>query len=84
MPDDDYRTIQKGNYIMIQINPDKFINIKIENFVDTYNDHPDPQLGNLSPNQVHKLIHLPWDDPDYPIKFNKELKMPDLKRVSHS
>jgi len=43
------------------------------------NARPDPELGNLSPNQVSKLIYLPWNDPKYPIKFNQQLKISDLK-----
>jgi hypothetical protein len=33
----------------------------------------------LSPHQVYRLIDLRWNDPDYPIKFNQQLKMSDLK-----
>jgi hypothetical protein len=33
----------------------------------------------LSPHQVYRLIHLHWNDPDYPMKFNKQLKISDLR-----
>jgi hypothetical protein len=44
------------------------------------NARPDPELGNLSPNQVSKLINLPWNDSKFPIKFNQQLKISDLKQ----
>jgi hypothetical protein len=37
-----------------------------------------PQAA-LPPRQVNRLIDLHWDDPDYPIKFNQQLKMSDLR-----
>jgi len=64
---------------MIQLNPKKLIEEQIEQTIDARNYRPDPELGNLSPNQVYKLIYLPWNAPDYPIKFNQELKISDLK-----
>lgn len=64
---------------MIRINPDIVTKHQIEQIVDARNNRPDPELGNLSPHQVHKLIYLPWNDPNYPIKFNKQLSLSDLK-----
>jgi hypothetical protein len=64
---------------MIQLNPDKLPKQQIQQTIDARNNRSDPELGNLSPNQVHKLINLPWNDPDFPIKFNQQLKMSDLK-----
>jgi len=42
------------------------------------NKSPDPELGNLSPTQVHKLIYSKWDNDDCPIKFNKNLSLDEL------
>ena len=44
-----------------------------------YDNQPDPKMGNLSPNQVYRLTNLPWNDPDYPIKFSKNLIYSDIK-----
>jgi hypothetical protein len=64
---------------MIQPNPDKLLEQQIQQRIDARNNRPDPELGNLSPNQVYKLINLPWNDPKYPIKFNQQLKMSDSR-----
>lgn len=64
---------------MIRINPDRIVNQKIQQVIDDRNNRPDPEMGNLSPNQVSKLIHLHWNDPDFPVKFNKQLKLSDLE-----
>jgi hypothetical protein len=64
---------------MIQLDPDKLLEQHIQQTIDARNNRPDPEIGNLSPNQVSKLINLPWNDPACPIKFNQQLKMPDLK-----
>ena len=44
-----------------------------------YNNTPDPDIEGLSPNEIHQLIYTPWDDNDCPLKFNKELKLSDMK-----
>ena len=46
-----------------------------------HNSTPDSQMGGLSPNQMGKLLHSNWDD-NFPLKFNKELKLSDLKSSS--
>ncbi len=44
------------------------------------NDYtPNPEIEGLSPNEIYQLIHTPWDDNDFPLKFNKELKYSDIK-----
>jgi hypothetical protein len=55
------------------------MNETVQQITAARNDRPDPEMGGLSPNQVSKLIHLPWNDPKCPIKFNQQLKMSDLK-----
>ncbi len=58
--------------------------------IDALNDHlqevmtqrntsPDFDMGGLSPEQVNRLIYSNWDDEKFPLKFNKELKLKDLK-----
>ena len=58
--------------------------------IDNLNDHlqgimtgqnttPDPEMGGLSPEQVARLIHVPWDDDNFPLKFNKQMTIDDLK-----
>ena len=64
---------------MIQLNTDKLLKQQIQQTIEAYNNKSAPELGNLSPNQVYKLIYLPWNDPDYPIKFNQQLKISDVK-----
>ncbi|NLH18249.1 MAG: hypothetical protein GX455_16865 [Phycisphaerae bacterium] len=44
-----------------------------------HNTTPDPELGNLSPNQVQRLISTPWDHPACPMKFNQDLTPEDVK-----
>ena len=43
------------------------------------NANPDAEMGGLSPDQVSQLIHFPWDDDHFPLKFNKELNLSELK-----
>lgn len=45
---------------------------------ERYNNTPDPEMAGLSPNQVFRLIHLPWDNENFAIRFNKELKIEDV------
>ena len=40
---------------------------------------PDPEIEELSPNEKYQLIHTSWDDNNFPLKFNKELKYSDIK-----
>jgi len=44
------------------------------------NNSPDPELGNLSPAQVHKLIHSKFNDDDCPVKLNKNLSFDGLSQ----
>ena len=64
---------------MIRINPDITPDQTIEEIIDARNKRPDPELGGLSPNQVYRLINLTWEDSNFPIKFNKTLKLSQLK-----
>ncbi len=43
------------------------------------NAAPDAEMGGLSPDQVSRLIYLSWDDDNFPLKFNKKLKLSELK-----
>ncbi|MCJ7483969.1 MAG: hypothetical protein MUO31_13505, partial [Thermodesulfovibrionales bacterium] len=43
------------------------------------NAAPDAEMGGLSPDQVSRLIYLSWDDENFPLKFNKKLKLSELK-----
>jgi hypothetical protein len=64
---------------MIRINPDKIPNHTIQEIINTRNNQPDPELGGLSPNQVYRLINLPWEESNYLIKFNKNIELSHLK-----
>jgi len=64
---------------MIRLNPDRIAEQKIQQLMNARNNRPDPEMGGLSPNQVYRLINLPWEHPDFPIKFNKQLKLFDIK-----
>jgi hypothetical protein len=64
---------------MIRINPDRIPNQSIQQIVDAQNNQPDPEMGGLSPNQVYILTHLPWEDSNFPIKFNKNIELSQLK-----
>ncbi len=47
--------------------------------MNSHNVTPDTELGGLSPDQVSRLIYLPWDDDKFPLKFNTKLKLSELK-----
>lgn len=64
---------------MIRINPDRIPNQSIQQRIDARNNQPDPEMGGLSPNQVYRLINLPWEDSNFPIKFNKNIELSYLK-----
>ena len=67
---------------MIRLNPDRIPNQKIQQIIDAQNNQPDPELGGLSPNQVYRLINLLWEDSNFPIKFNKNIELSQLKDSS--
>jgi hypothetical protein len=56
------------------------LNNHLQGFMQNQNTTPDPEMGGLSPEQVARLIHLQWDNSDFPLKFNSELKLSDLKQ----
>ena len=64
---------------MIRLNPDRIPNQRIQQVIDARNKRPDPEMGGLSPNQVYILTHLPWEDSNFPIKFNKIIELSQLK-----
>lgn len=55
------------------------LNEHLQDMMTIRNTSPDPEMGGLSPEQVNRLIYLPWDDNNFPLKFNKNLKLSDLK-----
>ena len=42
------------------------------------NDTPDPQRGNLTPNQLRLLQYANWGDDVCPVHFNTDLSLPDV------
>jgi len=64
---------------MIRINPDITPDHTIQEIIDVRNKQPDPELGGLSPNQVYRLINFPWEESNYPITFNKNIELSQLK-----
>jgi len=57
------------------------LNKKLHSFHTQKNSTPDPEMGNLSPNQVSMLIYTKWEDSKCPIKFNENLP---FELVKHS
>ena len=57
-------------------------NEKLQGIMSARNTTPDPEMGGLSPEQVSRLIYLSWDDNNFPLKFNKELTLSELKNSS--
>ncbi len=50
-----------------------------QKMMNSRNAAPDAEMGELSPDQVSRLIYLSWDDDNFPLKFNKKLKLSELK-----
>jgi len=48
-------------------------NIKLQQVQKELNHKPDPEMGNLTPDQVTRLIYRSWDDPINPLRLNKNL-----------
>ena len=55
------------------------LNLRLQDVMKERNSDPDPEMGNLSPEQVSRLIYFPWEKETFPIKFNKELTHSELK-----
>lgn len=45
------------------------------------NQIPDPEMSNLTPEQVHKLIYADWNAPDSPIRFNRNIPLEKLRQA---
>jgi len=45
---------------------------------ERYNNTPDPEMAGLSPNQVFRLVNLPWENDNFAIKFNNQLSIDDV------
>jgi hypothetical protein len=45
---------------------------------ERHNNTPDPEMAGLSPNQVFRLINLPWENENFAIKFNNQLSIDDV------
>ncbi|RKY07746.1 MAG: hypothetical protein DRP56_05220 [Planctomycetota bacterium] len=58
------------------------LNNHLQGFMMERNTAPDPEMGGLSPEQVTLLIYSRWDREHFPLKFNAELEMSDLKQSS--
>jgi hypothetical protein len=46
--------------------------------VAAYNDRPRPELGDLTPSQVHELIHAGWWAEPFPIRLEANLTLNEL------
>jgi hypothetical protein len=55
------------------------LNKKLQQDMDARNATPDPDMGGLSPNQVTRLVYFSWDDDRFPLRFNTQLSLSDLK-----
>ena len=55
------------------------VNEKLQEVTNARNATPYPEMGRLSPNQVTALVYFSWDDSRFPLRFNKELKLSELK-----
>ncbi len=49
------------------------LNEKFAQYSQARNNAPDPEMGNLSPDQVHRLIYTEWESPQCPIQINRDL-----------
>lgn len=54
-------------------------NEKLQEVMSRRNARPDPKMGGLSPDQVARLVHFSWDDDRFPLTFNTELNLSELK-----
>jgi len=57
------------------------LNLALGKMTDVHNNRPDPEMGDLTPNQVTQLIHLAWDNPNNPIELNNQLLLSDLQKA---
>ncbi len=66
-----------SEYPMKPGEPEAIEDIKalFDNMYDTLNNVPDPEMGNLTPEQVYRLIYAEWGTEDCPIHFNKNLPL---------
>jgi len=55
------------------------VNERLRQQMDARNATPDPDMGGLSPNQVTRLVYFSWDDERFPLRFNTQLRLSDLK-----
>ena len=55
------------------------LNKKLQRDMDARNATPDPDMGGLSPNQVARLIYFSWDDDRFPLRFNTQIRLSDMK-----
>ena len=54
------------------------INRELARQTAAMNQRPDPEMGGLSPEQVHRLIHSPWGETGGAIQFNETIPLSDL------
>ena len=55
------------------------LQMEVAKINERYNNTPDPEMAGLSPNQVFKLVNLPWENENFAIKFNKQLGINDVQ-----
>ncbi len=56
------------------------LNQQLQVVSNAYNAAPDPEMGNLSPEQVTHLIYAPWGEPGSPIQFHTNMPLADLDK----
>ena len=54
------------------------LNLALHDLMDSHNQQPDPEMGDLSPNQVNKLIYSKWEGSDSTVKLNEGAKNSSL------
>jgi len=65
------------------------INALLQKKMQLYNQTPDPAVGGLSPEQVHRLIHACWSDSASPLQVRKDIPpgllqtSPLFRRICH-
>jgi len=57
------------------------LNLALHNLMDAHNQQPDPEMGNLSPKQVNKLIYSKWEGSDSTVKLNEDIALYDLREA---
>ena len=57
------------------------LNRRLAMTVGAANAAPDPEMGDLSPEQVTRLIYTNWGEPGSAVQFNTDIPLDDIEKV---